>query len=84
MDVDAVGRLVSNVGFPVVVAGFVLYRIDPLMRSLLDAVNSLKGSLDVVAATMNRIGKVEHDVANILDAMELRRALEDRRKREAP
>jgi hypothetical protein len=34
MDLDKLGRFISSVGFPITVAFYLLWRIDPLLRDL--------------------------------------------------
>ncbi len=41
MDIDTVERLISSLGFPIVVAGYLLIRFDGLLRSLKSSVDEL-------------------------------------------
>lgn len=34
MDLDAIGRFISTVGFPIAVAVYLLWRLDPILRKL--------------------------------------------------
>lgn len=43
--VDLISRFISNLGFPIFVAVWLLMRTDKLLRSLVDAINELTSKI---------------------------------------
>lgn len=46
MSTEQLVQLISNVGFPIVVAGYLLWKIEPALSGLTTAVNKLTERLD--------------------------------------
>ena len=49
---------VSNFGFPVVVAGYLLFRFEAKIEKLSEAINTLEGSIDDLIKEINRKKKI--------------------------
>ncbi len=54
MDLDKLGRFISSVGFPMTVAMYLLWRIDPLLRDLNISVIQLTMVIQNLATSLHR------------------------------
>jgi len=46
MDMEQIGKLITNVGFPIVIALMLLFRIDPAIRELNENLIRLTAVID--------------------------------------
>lgn len=49
---------ISNFGFPVVVAGYLLFRFEAKIEKLSEVINTLEGSIEELIKEINRRNKV--------------------------
>lgn len=47
MDLDKIGRFISNVGFPIAIALFLLLRVDPAVRELNESLIRLTAVIEM-------------------------------------
>ncbi len=54
MDADTIAALVGNLGFPIVVAGWLLFRTDKMMREIVSALRELTREIRDASERANR------------------------------
>ncbi len=57
MTIGEIASLVSSVGFPIVVAWYLLTRMDKTMKNNTDAINGLHVTLARICEKLNETGK---------------------------
>ena len=66
MDPDVIMQLVSNLGFPIIMVGVLVYYIYTVMNPLVKAISEMTKAIDEI---LDRLDDLEHNQENYMEGV---------------